>query len=73
MKDVKDMNGKVIKVGDRVKKHSLINNNKSEYTIATVKQLGTMHSGGEPMVWAGRGGAHHPQACVILSTTMNSN
>ena len=60
---VKDMNNVVIKIGDRVKKHTIINDSGSDYKISTVKHIAAMHMGGNLMIWAGSGGAHHPKAC----------
>lgn len=66
MKKIKDMNGIEIKIGDKIKKHSLIKDPTSSFKEATVKFLDPMHSGGDNMVWAGGGGAHHPMACAVI-------
>jgi len=66
MKKVKDMNGTEIKIGDSVRKHYLLNRESSPYKEGVVQRIAPMHSDGEAMIWAGKGGAHHPLACVVV-------
>jgi len=65
--EVLDMNGIEIKVGDTVRKYSIIKDKNSSFKIATVKYVAPMHDDGESMIWAGGGGAHHPLACEVVS------
>lgn len=62
----KDMFGREIKIGDTVKKYSIINDKNSSYKVAKVKFIGPTCEGGESLVWAGGGGGHHPEACKVV-------
>lgn len=61
----KDMNGKEIKEGMTVRKHAIIKDKNSDFKEGIVSFVGPMYGGGEDMVWAGSGGAHHPKACEV--------
>ncbi len=63
----RDMKGTLIKEGMKVNKHSIINDDTSSFKTGTVDEVSPMHGGGDDMVWAGSGGAHHPKACVVVS------
>lgn len=60
------MNGIEIKIGDTVQKHSLIKDETSHFKTAKVNDIAPMYNGGDYFVWAGNGGAHHPQACKVV-------
>jgi len=66
MSKVKDMYDNEINIGDKVRKHSIIGDDESNFKEGRVVHLAPMHSDGELMVWAGSGGAHHPEACVVI-------
>lgn len=66
METVKDMNGVEINLNDKVKKHSIIGDPNSGFKEGVVTYLDSMYEGGEMMVWAGSGGAHHPKACIVI-------
>lgn len=62
-----DMNGIRINEGDTVKKYSIIKDKSSSFKTGKVSYIGSMHDGGETMIWAGSGGAHHPLACEVVN------
>lgn len=64
---VLDINGNEIQEGQRVLRWPLINKKQGEPKERTVSHIGSMHSGGETMIWFEEGGgAHHPKACEVI-------
>lgn len=66
--EVTDMHGNEIKEGQKVKRFPLINKDTGDFKIRTVSTIQPMYKGGENMVWFEEGGgAHHPEACVVIN------
>lgn len=61
---VKDMSGNKLEVGDKIKKFGLLGRETESYKEGVISHIGSMHDGGDLMIWAGSGGAHHPLACL---------